>query len=119
NDCRSARLLACCRGVEVVDHIVWAWRRRVAARRIDETLNDLRPFLLRADMREEAAERMRAMLADDDGLVRLEATAFLGRIGTLDNIGLLSDLLALPPMTDEDPRERKGLLLAMGRISLS
>jgi len=119
NDWASARLLTCCRGGEVVDQIVWAWRRRVAARRIDETTNELRRFLLRADVREEAAERMRAMLADDDALVRLEATAFLGRIGTLDDIGLLSDLLALPPMTDEDPRERKGLLLAMRRISQS
>jgi hypothetical protein len=119
NDWVSARLLTCCRGGGVVDHIVWAWRRRVAARRIDETTNELRRFLLRADVCEEAAERMRAMLADNDGLVRLEATAFLGRIGTLDDIGLLSDLLALPPMTDEDPRERKGLLLAMQRISQS
>jgi hypothetical protein len=117
NDWVSARLLGCCRSGGVVDHIVWAWRRRVAARRIDETTNELRRFLIRADVREEAAERMRAMLADDDGLVRLEASAFLGRIGMLDDIGLLSDLLALPPMTDEDPRERKGLLLAMRRIS--
>jgi len=119
NDWVSARLLTCCRGVEVVDHIVWAWRRRVAAKRIDETTNELRRFLLRADVREEAAERMRAMLADDDALVRLEAMAFLGRIGTLDDIGLLSDLLALPSMADEDSRERKGLLLAMRRISQS
>jgi len=117
NDWVSARLLASSRGGGVVDHIAWAWRRRIAARRIDETTNELRRFLLRADVREEAAERMRVTLADENSAVRLEATAFLGRIGALDDIGLLSDLLALPPMADEDPLERKGLLLAMRRIS--
>jgi hypothetical protein len=116
NDWVSAQLLCCHRGKNV-DHAFWAWRRRVATGRIDETTDELRRFLLRPEVRQESAERMRTALTDDHGSVRLEATAFLGRIGSLDDISLFIDLLALPPTADEDPRERQGMLLAMQRIS--
>jgi hypothetical protein len=48
--------------------------------------------------------------------VRLVAIIELGRFGTLDDISLISDLLALPPQNDEDPFERHVLLTAMKNI---
>jgi hypothetical protein len=49
--------------------------------------------------------------------VRLAAIVGIGRVGTLDDLGLLSDLLALPPQPDEHPREREALVQAMQQIS--
>ena len=56
-------------------------------------------------------------MANSDAAVRLEAIDILGRIGTLDDIGLLSDLLSLPPLKDEHPDERAALARAMQRLS--
>ncbi|HEV3005015.1 MAG TPA: hypothetical protein VGX78_11170 [Pirellulales bacterium] len=48
---------------------------------------------------------------------RLAAINFIGRWGSLDDIGLLADLAALPPQRDEHPHERAALLHAMQRIA--
>ena len=56
-------------------------------------------------------------MCDRDPVVRIQAALELGEIGDLDDIGLLSDLLSLPPCPDEHPRERESLLHAMQRLS--
>jgi hypothetical protein len=65
---------------------------------------------------DERLERIRGRLCETNPDARLVAIVELGRIGTLDDIGFLSDLLALPPQSDEDPFERHVLLTAMKKI---
>jgi hypothetical protein len=45
------------------------------------------------------------------------ATARLGEVGTLDDVGLLSDLLALAPSGDEHPLERAAMVHSMQRLA--
>ena len=61
-------------------------------------------------------EHIRGRLCERDADVRLVSIVALGRCGTLDDIGLLSDLLALPPQPDEDPYECHVLVTAMKKI---
>jgi hypothetical protein len=49
--------------------------------------------------------------------VRLATNDLLKEAGTLDDLALLSDLVSLPPLADEDPRERKEMLDAMWAIA--
>ena len=63
------------------------------------------------------AEAVRDSLADSDAQVRLAALGILARIGRLEDIGLLSDLLALPLAADEHPDERAALVRTMQRIA--
>jgi len=65
---------------------------------------------------DEALEAIRGRLCDANADVRLVAIVELGGCGNLDDIGLISDLLALPPQRDEDPFERHVLLTAMKKI---
>jgi hypothetical protein len=62
-------------------------------------------------------EAVREKLCDADSAVRVRAAVKLGEIGTLDDIGFLSDLLSLPYSLDEHPKERAALLHAMQRLS--
>ena len=62
-------------------------------------------------------EAVREKLCDVDPAVRIQATLQLGEIGSLDDIGFLSDLLSLPYSLDEHPKERAALLHAMQRLS--
>ena len=62
-------------------------------------------------------ETARMNLCDADPAVRIRAALELGKSGSLDDIGLLSDLLSLPIGPDEHPREREALLYAMQRLS--
>ena len=64
----------------------------------------------------EELEAIRCGLCETNADVRLVAIVELGRSGTLDDISLISDLLALPPQKDEDPFERHVLLTAMKNI---
>ena len=66
---------------------------------------------------DDPAETARMNLCDADPAARIHAALELGESGTLDDIGLLSDLLALPIGLDEHPRERPALLHAMQRLS--
>jgi hypothetical protein len=64
-----------------------------------------------------AAERFRReLVSSGSAKVRIQAARALGRLGTLDDVGLLSDLLCLPPWPGEEPRERPALLQAMQRL---
>jgi hypothetical protein len=65
---------------------------------------------------DENVEAIRGRLCEGDVDARLLAIVELGQFGSLDDIGLISDLLALPPQADEDPFERHVLLIAMKRI---
>lgn len=60
---------------------------------------------------------IRVRLADANAEARLAAIDLLSESGTLDDITLLSDLVSLPRLDDEDPRERKALLDAMWAIA--
>jgi hypothetical protein len=62
-------------------------------------------------------ETVREKLCDVDPAVRVQAAVELGEIGSLDDIGLLSDLLSLPYSLDEHPKERAALVHAMQRLS--
>jgi len=56
---------------------------------------------------------IRAKLSDPSPLVRRTAARMLAARGTLDDISLIADLLALPPQPGELPGEREELLQAM------
>jgi hypothetical protein len=62
-------------------------------------------------------ESLREELCSGDATARVQAALRLGEIGTLDDFGLLSDLLSLPYSLDEHPKERAALLHAMKRLS--
>lgn len=95
------------------------WRERLEHGEVEWAREALRPFLRRRELRPLVAERIRPELAHHDAAVRLWAITILGRIGELDDLGLLSDLLALPPQDDEHPQERATLIRAIERISRS
>jgi hypothetical protein len=63
------------------------------------------------------AEGVRESLADSNAQVRLGALDILARVGALEDIGLLSDLLALPLAADEHPAERAALIRTMRSIA--
>ena len=65
---------------------------------------------------DERREGIRGRLCEGDADARLLAIVELGLAGTLDDIGLVSDLLAMPRQRDEDPFERHVLLIALKRI---
>lgn len=62
-------------------------------------------------------EAVREALCGGDATARVQAALRLGEIGTLDDIGLLSDLLSLPYSLDEHAKERAAMLHAMKRLS--
>lgn len=102
----------------ILDWTVRVWRERVKQGRlkgrITETLEDR---LLDPDSQPRAAELIRERLADENARVRIAAARIIAQIGDLDDIALLSDLLALPPASDEDPSERDALVTAMSDIA--
>jgi hypothetical protein len=62
-------------------------------------------------------EMLRMKLCDSDPVVRVLAAVELAGVGTLDDIGLLSDLLSLPTSADEHPRERAAQTYGMQRLA--
>jgi len=115
-DAYALALLARCQNPAAVGYAVLAWRQRIEAGCGEDLQREFEQFFARPAVRPQAAERLRVELAADDPRVRLAAIELLGRLGTLSDIGLLSDLLALPPLADEDPGERPALLRAMQAI---
>jgi len=65
----------------------------------------------------QSLEMLRMRLCDSDPVVRVLTAVELAKVGTLDDIGLLSDLLSLPRSADEHPRERAALIHAMQRLA--
>lgn len=110
-DMATANLLLQCRSDHVPDYVVRAWRERVKKGYLDDDLTlKLRAYLA---CEPRALDGIRARLADANAEVRLTAVELLRDSGTLDDVALLSDLVSLPPIGDEDPRERAALLDAM------
>jgi hypothetical protein len=62
-------------------------------------------------------DRVRLRLCHADPLLRVLAAVELSERGTLHDIGLFCDLLALPPDDDEHPYERAALTHALARLS--
>ena len=116
-DVDALNLLAECQNPGAVNYAVLAWRRRIEAGCGADLHDDFAQFFTRPAVRKPSAERLRAELAADDPRVRLAAVELLGRIGELADVGLFSDLLALPPLADEDPYERPAMIRAMQTIA--
>lgn len=113
-DMATADLLLQCRSVRVPVYAVCALRERVNKGCFDEVTSKLRAHLASEPS---ALDAIRARLADANGEVRVWATELLRQGGTLDDVALLSDLVSLQPLDDEDPRERQALLDAMWAIA--
>lgn len=109
----AVELLLRCRSKNVPDYAVHALRERVRKGWFDEVTAKLRAYLVSEPS---ALDGIRARLADANAEVRLTAIDLLSESGTLDDVALLSDLVSLKPMDDEDPRERTALLDAMWAI---
>lgn len=83
----------------------------------DDAAGDLGPALGEPPPPEDPADVYRRWLCDPDPVVRMTAAVRLGKRGSLDDVGLLSDLLALPPGDDEHPAERRVLVHTMRRLA--
>lgn len=107
-----------CENRNILAWTVRIWRERVVQGRptglITETLE---ARLLATDSHSRDAELIRERLADDNAQVRMAACRMIAKMGDLDDVTLLSDLLALPPSSDEAPNERDALLAAMKSIA--
>jgi hypothetical protein len=99
-----------------LNRAVRQWREGLEQGEIEPAWDALRPLLRCRPLHPMIADRIRPELAHPNPAVRLRAIWILGRIGGLDDFGLLSDLLALPPQDDEHPQERTVLVQAIQRI---
>jgi hypothetical protein len=116
-DLRAAKLLIQGRNRIALDCILDAWRELTESSRITKVWKVLNRFLARPEPPPLVIERIRGFLAYNNALVRLAASLILGRIGTMEDVGLLNDLLALPAAEDEHPEERAALLHALRTIA--
>jgi len=116
-DVWAAELLALCENESAVNYAVLAWRELHETGQVDDVVEVLRDFLRRPRIREQAVERVGLELANANAHVRLAAIELVGEIGGLKEVGLLSDLVSLMPLDDEDPGERDALIRAMRSIS--
>lgn len=102
---------------EIPGYVLLAWREnlqypdRVEATALNEYL------LLSSKYRGAAGELVRAELANSVPAIRERALWMLRRLGNLQDIGLLSDLLNLPAQQDDYPGEREAMLEAMRQLS--
>lgn len=117
-DTNALELFLRCNNKHILDSTLRAWRKRVVqGRSTDSITQKLEARIQSPDNRARAAEMIRDKLADDEALVRIAATVLIAKIGDLDDVGLLSDLLALPESSDEDENERDALTGAMRTIA--
>ena len=105
-DTRAAELLVQGQNRTALRFALYAWRELTASHRRDAVWSVLDRFLSRPDSPPAIIEGMRMFLSDASAQVRLAASEILGTIGELEDVGLLSDLLALPVAADEAPDER-------------
>ncbi|MCY3021798.1 MAG: hypothetical protein NTW87_22535 [Planctomycetota bacterium] len=113
----AAGLFVCCQNESVLDCAVLAWRDRLAANGPDSITRGLDQVFFQPHWRSKAADRFRGELAGSSPVVRIEALKIIEKLGGLDDVVLLLDLLALPPMRDEDPCERDAALQAARKLS--
>jgi len=113
----SIALMICCDNPRVIDHAVAAWRTRISANLKDDAARMLEEMLSQPLRRARAADLFRYELASSQSAVRLRALYMTEKLGTLHDIGLLMDLIALPKQSDEAPRERDAILRATCELS--
>jgi hypothetical protein len=116
-DVRAAKLLVQGRSRTAINYAFLAWRELVGSGRARAVRKVLTRFLAKPEPSVAVAESVRESLANGNAQVRLAALDILARIGALEDIGLLSDLLALPLAKDEHPAERPALVRAMRAIA--
>ena len=104
--------------VEIVDFLAMLWRDRF--RPETQVVTELQWFEERLQIsphRERVLNHLRGALDASDAIVRFAAMRLLEKLGTLDDIGLLADLHALPPEAIPDETERERLAQAMQKLS--
>lgn len=116
-DAAWIEFLARCGHHSVPNTALLIWHDRILAFGPDEIVGEVEDRLRAKAFGPAAVDKLRAFLADKEALIRMEALRLLGEIGTLDDVGLLSDLLALPPEDDEAPGERERMLETMRRLA--
>jgi hypothetical protein len=117
-DANALDLLLRCKNRNIIECTVRAWRDRVAQGRSTGPITDaLEARIRHPDNRPRAAELIRERLADDSSRVRIAASLLIAKIGDLDDIGLLSDLLALAKSDDEDLHERDAMTVALRALA--
>lgn len=113
-DSSALELFLQCENRNILTWTVRIWRDRVAQEKFTGWITETLAARIRhSDNQPQAAELIRERLADDNAQVRIAASHMIAKIGDLDDIALLSDLLALPPSSDEDPNERDALIKAI------
>jgi hypothetical protein len=112
-----AELLSHCSNTSALEYALLAWRNRLAALGAEPVGDRLKHACMEEGRRERALKLLRTYLADVNGAVRMEAARLLGQLGTLDDVGLLLDLISLPPLSDELPGERGLLMEAAARLA--
>jgi hypothetical protein len=116
-DVRAAKLLVQGQSRTAINYAFLAWRELAGSGQMRAVRKVLTRFLARPEPSAAVAEGVRESLADGNAQVRLAALDILARIGALEDIGLLSDLLALPLASDEHPAERAALVRSMRAIA--
>ena len=102
----------------VPDLLLNKWREWISERRLAHP-NFIRVFSA-SKHRTALADKIRLeLLCSDTPRLRCEAARMLGRIGTIDDVSLLGDLLLLPYWKNEALNERVLMMRAMRRISHS
>jgi len=116
-DVWATEMLLRCENRGVYDLAARAWRERVLAGCQDDVFQQLEQFFLEHRLGAPKQRRIRMELSDERGMVRSAALRILKRIGTLEDISLLSDLLSLPTQDDEYDNEREELVETMQRLA--
>ena len=108
-------LLRLSSGEVVVERVFEAWKETliVCKPELNERLASI--FLLPL-WKAPIAEKLRFCLADDNAIIRIHAAKLLARLGTLDDVGLVLDLLSVPPDPDGVPGERDALFAAASTL---
>jgi hypothetical protein len=114
---RAAELLVQATNPTALRYVIHGWRELARAGRKKRAWKVLDRFLVRPEPAAVVLDGIRESLCDSNAGIRAAAAKVLGCIGTLEDIGLLGDLLALPVAKDELPGDRAGLLHAMRKIA--
>jgi hypothetical protein len=102
--------LTSCGHRNALDYVFQLWKEYLRSDRFSYWLSETEGFLRLPSNRERTADLLRAELAGDRPPIRLRALTLLRELGSLDDVGLLSDLLALPKQEDEAPGEREAIM---------
>ena len=119
DDVQAAESLMQERNRAAIHYALFAWRELAEAGRLNQAWRMLHRFLVTPEPTGVVLEGVRESLAHRSPQVRIAALDILRRIGPLEDISLLDDLLALPLTADEHPAERAWLLYAMRGIAAS